>query len=307
MTAAMSGAVDLAAVQARNEAAARAAEAPPPAPGQSVVHVTEATFQAEVLDRSFQVPVLIEVRSARAPGSEQLSQLLERLAAEANGAWILAVIDVEENPRLIQALQVRAVPTVYAVIGGQLVPGFEGVLPEDQLRDFLDAVAQAGREAGLSAVPPVADDDDDAAEPAAPEEPEDPRFVAAEEALENGDFGLAAQRYQAILDAEPNNTEAALALLQTKLLQRIESVDPDAAARADAAPDDIDAQLAAADLAMAGGDAGGALQRLLGTLGGTTGDDRDRVRARLLQYFDLLGSDDPRVAPARREMARVLF
>jgi putative thioredoxin len=302
----MAGAVDLAAVQARKEAAARAAEAPPPAAGQSVVQVTEASFQTEVLDRSFQVPVLIEVRSERAPGSEQLSQLLERLAAEAKGAWILAVIDVEQNPRIVQALQVRAVPTVYAVIGGQLVPGFEGVLPEEQLRGFVEAVEQAGREAGLSAVPPAGEGDDEAQQ-AAPEPPEDPRFVAAEEALESGDFDLAAQRYQAILDSEPNNGEASLALLQTKLLQRIETIDPAAAARADEAPEDVDAQLAAADLAMASGEVDAALQRLLATLGRSTGEDRDRVRARLIEYFDLLGPEDPRVAPARREMARMLF
>ncbi|HJQ44169.1 MAG TPA: tetratricopeptide repeat protein [Jatrophihabitantaceae bacterium] len=296
----MAGAVDLAAVQARNEAAARAAETPPPAAGEYVVQITEATFQTEVLDRSFQVPVLIAVTSARAPGGDQLTALLERLAGEAAGAWVLAVIDLDENPRIVQALQVRAVPTVYAVIGGQLVPGFEGALPEDQLRGFLEAVAQAGREAGLSAVPPA-----DANE--VPEEPDDPRFTAAEDALEQGDYATAAQRYQQILDVEPNNTQAALALQQVRMLERVESVDPALAAGADSNPDDVDAQLAAADMAMAANDADAAFRRLIDLIGRTAGDERDRVRERLIEYFDLLGSDDPRVAPARREMARVLF
>ena len=296
----MAGAVDLAAVQARNEAAARAAETPPPAAGEYVVQITEATFQTEVLDRSFQAPVLIAVTSARAPGGDQLTALLERLAGEAAGAWVLAVIDLDENPRIVQALQVRAVPTVYAVIGGQLVPGFEGALPEDQLRGFLEAVAQAGREAGLSAVPPA-----DANE--VPEEPDDPRFTAAEDALEQGDYATAAQRYQQILDVEPNNTQAALALQQVRMLERVESVDPALAAGADSNPDDVDAQLAAADMAMAANDADAAFRRLIDLIGRTAGDERDRVRERLIEYFDLLGSDDPRVAPARREMARVLF
>lgn len=297
----MAGAVDLAAVQARNEAAARAADAAPPAPGQYVVEVTEATFQTEVIDRSFQVPVIIDVRSARSPSSEQLSALLERAAVAAAGAWVLAALDLDANPRVVQALQVRAVPTVFAVIGGQLVPGFEGALPEEQLQGFLDAVVQAGQEAGLTAAAPA-----DAGE-AAPEPAEDPRFVAAEQALEDGDFALAAERYQAILDAEPANTEAALALLQVRLLERVGALDPSVAARADAEPGDIDAQLAAADLALAANDVDASFARLLAALSNSSGDDRDRVRQRLVEYFDLLGNDDPRVGPARREMARVLF
>ena len=297
----MAGAVDLAAVQARNEAAARAAEAPPPAAGQYVTHITEATFQTEVLDRSFQVPVLIEVTSARAPGADQLTAQLERLATEAAGGWVLAVIDLDESPRIVQALQVRAVPTVYAVIGGQLVPGFEGALPEDQLRGFVEAVVQAGREAGLSGVAPAADGE------APVEEPEDPRFTAAEAALEDGDYALAAQRYQQILDAEPANTQASLALLQVRLLERVETIDPALAARADTRPEDVEAQLAAADLSISANDADAAFRRLLDLIARTSGDERDRVRERLIEYFDLLGNDDPRVAPARREMARVLF
>ena len=300
----MAGAVDLAAIQARNEAAARAAEAPAPAPGQYVVDVTEATFQAEVLDRSFQIPVVIELRSPRSAASQTLGPLLDKLANESAGTWVLASIDVDANPRIAQALQVQAVPTVFAVIGGQLVPGFEGVLPEEQLRGFIDAVEAAGREAGLSAVPPAADGE---AEPAIEQEPEDPRLTAAEDALEEGDYALATERYQAILAAEPNNTQARLALLQVDLLVRLEGVDASTTERADANPDDVDAQLGAADLAIASNDADAAFSRLVATLQRTAGDERDRVRARLLEYFDLLGSDDPRVAPARREMARVLF
>jgi putative thioredoxin len=297
----MTGAVDLAAVKARSEAAARAAEAPAPAPGQHVVDVTEETFQTEVLDRSFQLPVLIEVHSQRSPASQQLSALLQRLAQEAAGAWLLARVDADANMRVAQALQVQAVPTVFAVLGGQLVPGFEGVLPEQQLREFLAAVSQAAKEAGLPGAP--AGDQPD--EPV--EEPDDPRFVAAEAALQEGDYDLAIERYQAILNAEPANAEAALAMRQVRLLARIESHDPQLAARADSEPDNIEAQLAAADLDLAGNDADAAFARLIGLLARTTGDERETVRQRLVEYFDILGPDDPRVASARRDMARVLF
>jgi putative thioredoxin len=293
-------------VQARAEAAARAAEAPAPAAGQYVVDVTEASFQPEVLDRSFQLPVLILMTSPRSPASEQLSTSLAQLAVGGGGSWILARVDLDANPRLAQALQVQAVPTVFAVLGGQLVPGFQGSLPDDQLREFIAAVQQAGREAGLPAGgAPDAAEGEPAPQP--PEEPDDPRFVAAEAALQEGDYPLAAERYQAILNAEPGNAEAAVALRQVRLFERVDSVDPALAARADAAPDDVEAQLAAADLAFAGNDAEGAFDRLLRVLRALSGDERDPVRERLIEYFDLLGPDDPRVAPARRELARALF
>jgi len=305
----MAGAVDLAAIQARAEAAARAASAPAPGAGQYVVEVTEESFQTDVLDRSFQVPVLVDLCAARSAASEQLSPLLEKLALESNGSWVLARVDIDANPRLAQALQVQAVPTVFAVLGGQLVPGFQGALPEDELREFIAAVQEAGRDAGLtgSGTAPAPDGQPPDALPELPEEPEDPRFMAAEEALQDGDYPVAAQRYQAILDAEPANAEAAAALRQVRLFERVESLDPALAAGADAAPQDLAAQLAAADVAFAGNDADAALRRLLTLLAASGPDERDAVRERLLEYFELLGADDPRVAPARRELARVLF
>jgi len=299
MSAALAGAVDLAAIKARSDAAARAADAP--AAGEHVVEVTEATFQAEVIDRSFQVPVLIDLWADWCEPCKQLSPILEKLANEAAGSWVLAKIDTEANPRIAQALQVQSIPAVYAVIGGQLVPGFQGALPEPQVREFIGAVLSAAQQANLSGAAPG-----DA--PATPDEaPADPRFDAAEQALQDGDFAVAAQRYQAILDAEPANTEAALALRQVALLQRVEKLDASAVARADAAPDDIEAQLAAADYALASNDADAAFRRLLAAFRRTSADERDAVRDRLVEYFDILGPDDPRVGPARRELANALF
>jgi len=299
LSAALAGAVDLAAIKARSEAAARAADAP--APGEHVVEITEATFQAEVIDRSFQVPVLIDLWADWCEPCKQLSPILEKLANEAAGSWVLAKIDTEANPRIAQALQVQSIPAVYAVIGGQLVPGFQGALPEPQVREFVGAVLSAAQQANLSGAAP-------GGVPATPDEaPADPRFDAAEQALQDGDFALAAQRYQAILDAEPANAEAALALRQVGLLQRVDKLDASTVARADAAPDDIEAQLAAADYALASNDAEAAFRRLLAALRRVGADERDAVRDRLVEYFDILGPDDPRVGPARRELANALF
>jgi putative thioredoxin len=303
MAAAMAGAVDLAAVKARSEAAARAAEAPAPDASNSVVDVTEATFQSEVLDRSFQVPVVIDVRSERSEASKQLTPTLRRLATEAGGQWVLAIVDIDANPRIAQALQVQAVPTVFAVIGGQLAPGFAGALPEAEVREFVAAVLEARSSAGLSAAAPDAAvaESDDATEP-----PADPRFVAAENALETGEYAAAAEAYRAILAEEPANEEAALALRQTEFLIRVDATPADAVSRA-TAPGDVAAQLAAADMELSGGDADAALRRLIGLVRTSTGEERDQVRDRLVEYFDLLGPDDPRVPAARRDLANALF
>jgi putative thioredoxin len=311
LSAALSGAVDLAAVKARSEAAARAAEAPAPTAGESVIDVTEATFQADVIDRSFQVPVLIDLWADWCQPCKQLSPILERLATEAAGQWVLAKVDTEANPRIAQALQVQSIPTVYAVIGGQLIPGFQGALPEPQVREFVGAVLQAAEQANLTG-PGSADGAETGAGPGAgagsePEIATDPRFDAAEQALAEGDYDTAAKTYQQILDAEPANTEASLALRQLGLLRRVDALDDSAIARADGVPDDVPAQLAAADYALAGGDVEGALNRLLAALRGTSGEERDSVRDRLVEYFDLLGPDDPHVPPARRALANALF
>jgi putative thioredoxin len=297
LAASLAGAVDLAAVKARTEAAARAAEAPAPTSGEYIIDVTEATFQSAVIDRSFQVPVLIDLWADWCQPCKQLSPLLERLANESAGQWVLAKVDTDANPRIAQALSVQSIPTVYAVIGGQLVPGFQGALPESQVREFVGAVLQAAEQANLTG---------GGAAPAA-EPPADPRFDAAEKALAEGDYGAAARAFESILDAEPANADAASALRQVGLLQRVDKLDATALSRADAAPGDVAAQLAAADYAVAGGEVEAAFTRLLDTLRRTSGDERDAVRDRLVEYFDILGPDDPRVGPARRQLASALF
>jgi putative thioredoxin len=299
----MAGAIDLGAVKARSDAAARAASAPPPAAGSFVFDVSEDAFQTDVLDRSFQVPVLLDLWAEWCQPCKQLSPILEKLALEAGGSWLLAKVDVDANPRISQALQVQSIPTVFAVIGGQLVPGFQGALPEAQVREFLTAVLQAAAQAGLTGVAPV----DGEAEAPAVEEPGDSRVSAAEDALEAGDFAGAAAAYEAILASEPANVEADLALRQVRLLERSVGLDASAVTTADAAPNDVTAALAAADYELSGNDMEAAFRRLLALLRRTSGDDRDAVRDRLVEYFELIGPDDPRVGPARRDLTNALF
>ncbi|RBY77559.1 co-chaperone YbbN [Blastococcus sp. TF02-09] len=298
----MAGAVDLAAVKARSEAAARAQAAPPPsatapagAPGSSVVDVTEATFQAEVLDRSFQVPVVLDLWAEWCGPCKQLSPVLERLAAEGGGSWVLAKVDVDANPALAQGLRVQGIPAVKAVWQGQLVAEFNGAIPEQDARQFVAELVQATTG---GAVPGGAEQ--------APEV-EDPRLDAAEAALERGDLAAAEAAYQAILAEEPDHPDAGIALRQVQVFRRAEEAGPDALARADAAPDDVTAQTRAADLLLGTGDIEGAFERLLDVIRRTAGDERDRARKHLVELFAVVGDQDPRVAPARRALMTALF
>lgn len=307
----MSGAVDLSALKSRADSAGepKAGGGTPPAGGsgggQWVLDVTESSFQRDVVERSAQVPVVVDLWATWCGPCKQLSPVLERLAQEARGAWILAKVDVDANPRIAQLFGVQSIPTVVAIAGGQPVDAFSGAQPEPQIRQWIGSILDALRDQlpGIAA----AEQGGDTAE--APEQaaPEDPRFTAAEAAVESGDYAAAEAAYQQILDNEPANEDARAALTQVRFMARAESVDPSAVARADSAPDDVDAQLAAADAEVADQQVEQAFQRLVDTVRRSSGDDRERARAHLVELFELFPTDDPRVATARRALARALY
>lgn len=309
LSAALSGAVDLSALKARAEAASEpnggASQAA--AAAQNVVDVTEATFQADVIDRSMQVPVIIDLWATWCGPCKQLSPVLERLAGASGGSWVLAKIDVDANPRIAQLFGVQSVPTVIAVAAGQPVDAFAGAMPEPQVRQWIESLLDALRDRmpGIKAaeqgqVGPGAGDQPQ-------EEPADPRFTAAEDAIERGDFAAAEAAYQEILDAEPANEEARAALTQVRFLSRAQQADPGAIVRADSNPGDVNAQLAAADAELAEHNVEAAFNRLLNVVRRTSGDDRDRAREHLVELFGLFPVDDPRVVAARRALASALY
>ncbi|MFJ8112821.1 tetratricopeptide repeat protein [Streptomyces sp. NPDC096132] len=318
----MSGVVDLAAVKAAQEAKAKAEQARAEAarqgggagavsPADLVIDVDEAGFERDVLQRSAEVPVVIDFWAEWCQPCKQLSPVLERLAVEYDGRFLLAKIDVDANQMLMQQFGVQGIPAVFAVVAGQALPLFQGAAGEQQIRQTLDQLVQVAEERfGLTGLTVDPDAEPGGGQPAAaaPAGPYDALLEAAVEALDAGDFGGAVQAYKNVLADDPANTEAKLGLAQAELLQRVGGMDPQQV-RKDAAekPADVQAQIAAADLDLVGGHVEDAFGRLIDTVQRTAGDDRDAVRLRLLELFEVVGPDDPRVAAARRALARALF
>jgi putative thioredoxin len=310
LSAALSGAVDLSALKARAEAAQRppappagpaGGDGPPrPASGDAVIDVTEATFQAEVVERSLHQLVVVDLWAEWCGPCKQLSPVLERMAAESGGAWVVAKVDVDANPRIAQLFGAQSIPTIVAIAGGQPVDAFSGALPEPEIRKWITALLDALRDK----LPGIREAE---AAGGPVEEPEDPRFTEAEEAFERGDFAAAQAAYERILDVEPANELAKNALAQVKFTARAESADPDAVAKADADPSDLAAQLDAADLEIAANDVEAGFKRLIDTVRRTAGEDRNKVREHLVALFDLFDPADDRVMKARRDLASALF
>jgi putative thioredoxin len=305
------GAVDLGARQAaaqRQQASAAGGQGAPRS--EYVFDVTEAAFETDVLERSRTVPVVMDLWAEWCGPCKQLSPVLEKLAEEAAGAWVLAKVDVDANPQLSAALQVQSIPMVLAVIGGQLVPGFLGALPEAQVRQWLGQVLQVAQQIGLAGDGEAGSEAPDGDLPEGPgaDGYRDPELAEAQQAMERGDLDGAVAAFERMLAASPGDPVATVGLARVKLFQRVDSYDQ-AEARRDAAahPDDVDAQIRVADIDMALGRAEEAYDRLLGVIKRTSGEDRNTVRLHLVSLFELFPPRDPQVAKARATLSSLLF
>jgi putative thioredoxin len=329
------GAVDLgarqAAAQRSQQAAARASGQGSPS-GGNVIDVSEATFNTEVVERSRSTPVILDLWAEWCGPCKQLSPVLEKLADEADGAWVLAKVDIDANPQLRAALQVQSIPMVMAVAGGQVVDGFLGAMPEAQVRQWISQVMQVADQLGVSGAQQAGAQPADGQAAEAPGgQPGDrrpggmpgpggpgpaggpgglldPAFEEAQQAMERGDLDAAAAAFERVLEATPGHPVATLGLAQVDLIRRVSSYDENAARRAAAKnPSDVEAQSQVADIEVATGRPEEGFDRLLGTIRRTTGDDRDAARAHLVRLFEVFPPGDPQVAKARARLSSLLF
>ena len=321
------GAIDLGARQAAVQRRQRAAEQGTAAGGEQgaqsglIIEVTDETFNTDVVARSRTVPVVLDLWAEWCGPCKQLGPILEKLATEANGAFVLAKVDVDANPQLSAALQVQSIPMVVAIVAGQVADGFLGAIPEAQVREWLGQVMQVAEQLGVrpgGATSLSPEGQGGQGEPADGQVAGYPDgiadsgpgavFAEAQDAMERGDMDAAAAAFEKVLEANPGDPVATMGLGQVGLIRRVESYDQAAARRAaESQPDDAQAQARMADIDLATGQIEAAFQRLLDTIRRTSGDERDTARKHLVSLFEIFPPRDPRVAKARTTLSSLLF
>lgn len=301
------GAIDLSPLvrKAPGQDSAGPSDAPVTVPSL-VVEANDATF-GQLLELSRTVPVIVELHAGTASAS------LERVIRGYAGRLLLARVDATANAQLVQAFQVVAAPTVAAVIGGRPLALYEGEIAENEAVGVFDQVLAAAAQNGVTGVAKAADADPDAAEPGAAEAepveaPLPPHHQEAFEAIERGDFAAAIREYRTAIAQDPRDHLAVAGLAQVSLLERLAGKNSsDIRSAAAAAPGDVEAQLAVADLDVSGGHLEDAFERLLALYPAVDQAGKDAVRTRLVSYFEIAGAEDPRVVTARRRLTALLY
>ncbi len=290
------GAVDLSKLTANAEAANPTAT--------YVMDLSEQDFEATVA-KSMRYPVVLVLHSGRDTPGKAVVETLTELANAAGGKWLLAKIDIDEQPRIGQALGVQAVPTVIALLAGQAAPLFQGTRDKAEISALMSQIEQVAVANGLTGraepVTNLSSETEDSPQSV------DPRFIPADEAMEKGDFAAAVAEFDKLLAENPADSQAKAGRAQAALLDRTANVAKDCLAKADAQPEDIDLALVAADVEVVTGQAGKAFDRLLALIRTNFGENREKLRLRLLELFETLPNNDPQVKRARRELSLALF
>ena len=312
--AALRGAVDLSALvqrQAQGQAGGQGAHAASGPTDQIVFETDDAAF-GSTLELSRTVPVIVALWATWSEPSKALLATLERLVRARAGRLVLAAADADRSPQLVQAFQAQAIPTIVAVVAGQPVPLFAGEQPDEVIDQVFDQLLELAGQHGVTGSIEAADTGAGAGAEAAPAEPVEPPLPPlhqeAYDAIERGDFAAASSAYRTAIAQDPRDSLAVAGLAQANLLGRLHGKTLDQIRNAAAAaPDDLGAQLDVADLDLSGGHVDDAFDRLLTLFPTLDADGKKLVRERIVELFEVVGTDDPRVAVARRRLTTLLY
>ncbi len=290
-------------------------------PGDVIKDATDASFAADVLDASREVPVIVDFWATWCGPCRTLGPALERAVTAAKGAVKLVKVDIDANPAYAGQLRVQSIPAVFAFLDGRPVDGFVGALPESQIKAFVDKLAKLGRKGGAS--------------------PVEEMLAMAKESLELGDTGGAAQAYAAVLQSDPGNLKAIGGLAkvylaagdperarETAAMAPPEAKDPDLdsvraalalAAEAPSAetaglekrlaqdPKDHDARFDYAKALAGQGDFAGAVDQLLAIIEADRDWNDQAARKQLLTVFEAAGAASEVARAGRRRLSSILF
>jgi len=259
------------------------------------IPVTQENLVSEFVSKSKEKVVVLLAWSVRSAQSKEILETLGKLMSADKDAWLLGTVDVDSQPQVAQALQIKSVPVAIAIVAEQLLPLFESVPPADQVRLVINKLLELAAQKGVGS---------------APEGPTEIPMEAEEEAayaaMEKGDYKAAKISYEAWLKRKPNEAVAVVGLAQVNLMLRIEGLDPVLTLK-NAKDDDLNSQLMCADIQVASGDLSGAFDRLLKVIKLKKDGEADKAKAHLIALFNLVDPTDPRLVKARSELASVLF
>ena len=259
------------------------------------IPVTQENLVTDFVSKSKEKVVVLLAWSTRSSQSKEILEILGKLEAADKATWLLGTVDVDSQPQVAQALQIKSVPVAIAIVAEQLLPLFESVPPADQVRLVINKLLELASQKGVGKAPE-----------APTEIPMEAEEEAAYAAMEKGDYKAAKNSYEAWLKRKPNEAVAIVGLAQVNLMIRIDGLDPVLTLK-NAKDDDLTSQLMCADIQIASGDLSGAFDRLLAVIKSHTGDQRDKAKTHLISLFNLVDPTDPRLVKARSELASVLF
>lgn len=236
------------------------------------IDVTDATFQTEVIDRSMQVPVVIDLWAEWCGPCRVLGPILEKVVGETGGKVALVKVDVDANPQVSQAFQVQGIPAVFAMDKGKIVSSFVGAQPEANVRQFVEALLPTEEETEVT------------------------RLVAAGDELS----------LRQALELEPGHEGAVVALAELLVGRGDETATEEALALLERIPESAATRRVAAQARVASGGGAGDVEGELQALLDKVKDD-DGARQRYLDLLEVLGPDDPRTAGYRKQLTSRLF